>query len=92
MMSQSDLGAAFLDRDVVKNAAPQTRTDRAECLAFRHQPLHDRVSVLLDDAKRHAAFAQIIWQNFSGKIRLFLIEIDGQQIEFHRRALLHIEQ
>ncbi len=73
---------------------PRRRREQTEqiSLSFRHQPLHDRVSVLLDNAKRHAAFAQIIWQNFSRKIRLLLIEINREQIEFHRRALLHIEQ
>ena len=28
----------------------------------------------------------------SGKIRLFLVEINRQNLEFHRRAFLHVEQ
>ena len=50
VMAQSNLGAAFFDRDVIENAAPQPRADGAIGLAFRHEPFDNRIGVLLDDA------------------------------------------
>ena len=92
MVTERNPGAPFFDRYVVKDAATQTRANRARSLALGHQALHDRVSIALDDAKRNAAISEIVRQNFRGKAGLLLIEIHRQQIEPDRRALLHVEQ
>src|SRR5882672_9626067 len=92
MMAESDLGAAFFLSDVVENTAPQPRADRTISLAFRHQTLDDRVGVALDDAKGHTALTQIARQDFGRESRLFLIQVDSQQIESHRGAPLYVKQ
>ena len=86
-MTERDLSAALFLRDVVDDAAPQTRADRAEGLAFGHEPLDDGVSVALDDVIGDAARGEIIGQHVSRKVRLLLIEIEGEQIEVDGGAL-----
>src|SRR3569832_1397436 len=91
-MAERDLVAAFLDGDVVQNAAPQTRTDRTVRLAFRDQSFDYRIGVALDDAKRNVEIAEIRGQDFGRKSGLFLVEIHGQQLEILRRSAAHVDQ
>jgi hypothetical protein len=91
MMTERNLGAIFFDRDVVENAAPQPGTDGAEGLAFGHEPFDNRIGVALDDAKGHGALPQVFGQNVRGKVWLFLVKIDCQEVEANGGALAHVE-
>jgi hypothetical protein len=86
MMAERDLVTPLLNRNVVKNAPPQPRTDRTIRFAFRNKSFDYRVSVTLDDAKGNIQLAEILRQHFSRKSRLFLVEVYGQKLEVHRRA------
>src|SRR5215475_14319569 len=89
-MPKRDLCAALLDRHVVENAAPHARTDRT--IGLRRQALDDRIRVLLDDAVWYADARKIFGQHVLGKIGLFLIQVDRQQVEFDRRAASYFHQ
>ena len=92
MMAERDLGAFFLDSDVVQDAATKTAAERTIRVAFGNVCGHDRVSVFFDDAVRHIARLQIFGQHVFGKIGLLLVEIHSQDVEFDGRAALDIEQ
>ena len=92
MMAERDLGRAELGRHAVERAAPQARAERAHGLAFGHDPLHDRISVLLDDAVGHAAALQVARQHLRRETGLLLVEVDRDQLEADRRLRLQREQ
>src|SRR5437899_13029091 len=92
MMAESDLCTALFYGDRVQNTAPQTRAERAICLALRNVGSDYRKSVFLDDAVRHAARFEIIRQHFLGKIRLFLVAIDGQDLKINGGSPPNVEQ
>src|SRR6185503_6973529 len=91
-MAERDLITTLFDRDVVKNAAAQTRAYRTIRLSFGNQSFNDRIGVALDDPKWNIELAQIRRQYFARKIRLFLVEIYRQNLKIHGRSMPHIEQ
>ena len=72
---------AELGRHLVEHAAAQPRAQAAHRLAFGHQPLDDRVGVLLDDAELDAARRQVGRQHVRRKAGLLLVEVDGDDLE-----------
>src|SRR5689334_9083062 len=92
MMPERDLVTTLLDRNVVKNAATQTRTDGTIRLTFGNESFDYRICVALDNPKRNIELAQVFGQHFSGKSRLFLIEIHCQDLEINRRTPANIQQ
>ena len=91
-MAECDLSTFFLDSYVVQYPATQTAAQRTIRVALRDMRGHDRVGVFLDDAVRHLARFEIFRQHVFGKIGLFLIEIHRQNVEFHWRTTLYVEQ
>ena len=81
MMAECDFGRAELARNAIQRTAAQSRAERAHRPTFRNDALDDAVRILLDDAKGNAAFAQVARQHVRGEARLFLIEIDSDDIE-----------
>ena len=92
MMAERDLGGAKLGRYPIKNATTQSRAQRAHRAAFGNDALDDAVGVLLLDVKGNAAPGQIGGQHMGGKIRLLLVEIDGDNFKPKGRALLERQQ
>src|SRR6185369_13712451 len=91
-MTESDLVAAFLDGNVVQNAAPQARTNGTIRLAFGNQSFNYRIGVALDNPERNIELAEVCRQHFRRKSRLFLVQIDGEKLKIHGRALADVEQ
>ncbi len=76
----------------VQGAATQARAQRTGGLAFRHQFLDHRVSVLLDDVILDAQFFQVGRQHVLGKARLFLVHVHRDDVELDRCNLLQVHQ
>src|SRR5438445_543208 len=91
-MAESDLRTAFFESDGIKNPPSKPRAERAIGLAFWNMTRDDRVGVFLNDPVLNADAGQVIRQHLFRKIGLFLIEIDDQDLKFHRRTPLYIEQ
>ena len=92
VVAERDLGDAVLAREAVQGAAAQPRAQAAHRAAFRDHALHDAVGVLLDDVERHAEGCEVVRQHVRREIRLLLVEVDGEQLEAHRRAALQRQQ
>ena len=92
MMAERDLGGAKLGRYPIKNATTQSRAQRAHRAAVGNDALDDAVGVLLLDVKGDAAPGEIGGQHVGGKIRLLLVEIDGDNFKPKRRALPERQQ
>ena len=92
VVAERDLGRAQLAGHAVQDAAAQPRAQAAHRLALGDQALDDRVGVLLLDVEGHAARAQVLGQHVLGKAGLLLVEVDGDDVERHRRALAQVEQ
>ncbi len=92
VMPERDPGDAVLRGVVVQRAASQARAQAAHGAAFRDEPLHHAVGVLLDDVVLHAQRLEVLRQDVRREARLLLVEIHGEQRELHRRAPLQREQ
>ena len=86
MVTEGDLGDAVLGGEAVERPTTQPRAQSAERPSLGHDALHDAVGVLLDDVKRYARRGEVLRQHLLGEAGLFLIEIDGQQLEAHGGA------
>ena len=92
VMSERDLRCTELARDAIQNAATQARAQRAHRAARRNDAFDDAVGVLFSDPERHAAFGEISRQHVGRKARLLLVEIDRDDVEAQRGAILEREQ
>src|SRR5688572_4495737 len=91
-MTERDLCTTLLNGGRVQNSASKPGTERAESLAFRHVLFNDRVRIFLDYPERNAELGQIIRKYLFGEPRLFLIEVDGEDLKIYRRSFLNVEQ
>ena len=92
MVSERDFGRTQLIRHAIQDTTAQTRTQPARGFALFNHAFDNAVGVLILDVKRHAKFGQVVRQNFSGKIRLFLIQINRDNFKMDGRALAQFEQ
>jgi len=92
VVAECDLGGTEFRSHPIEDAAAQARAKAAHRLALGHQLLDDRVGVLVLDVEGHAARAQVLRQHVFGEAGLLLVEVDGNQLEVHRRALAHRDQ
>ena len=92
MMSERNLGRADFGGDTINHAAPQPRTERTHGLAFRDYALHGRVGVLFLDVKGNVQRLQITGKNVLGITGVFLVEIEGEQLEWYRRFFAQLHQ
>src|SRR5205085_5742907 len=92
MVAERDLGRPDFGRDPIQDAAAEPRAERAHRRTFGHHALHHAVGVLFDDPESDAALLEIARQQLCGEPRLLLIEIDGDDLEGKRRAILEREQ
>src|SRR6266516_3545066 len=90
--TQRDLRQGYIARDIIKNSSSLARTDGTVSLAFGNQPLHYRVGIALDNEKRNVQSDEIFRQHVGGKSWLLLIQVHGQKVKAHRRALLQIQK
>ncbi|OWK24565.1 hypothetical protein AJ87_20345 [Rhizobium yanglingense] len=83
---------ALLPRDAIKVAAAKTGTERAVGRPLRYLLLHDRIGIPIFDAVLHADPRQIIRQDMFRKVRLALVEIAGDQLDWQQSTPLQVEQ
>src|SRR4029079_13809583 len=92
MMAERDLRRADLARDAIQYAAAKPRAQRAHRRAVGNHALDDAVRVLLDDAEVDAAAREIARQHVGREAGLLLVEVDGDDCEWLRRAPLQRQQ
>ena len=92
VVAERDLGGAQLARHAVQDAAPQPRAQAAHRLSLGHEALDDAVGILVLDPERHAQAAQVRGQHLGREARLLLVEVDGDEVEAHRRARAQRQQ
>jgi hypothetical protein len=63
-------------------------TQRAGRLSFWNQSFDDGIRIALFNVKRNAGGPQILGQDMGGISRLFLIQVDRNDIEVNRRPTL----
>ena len=87
-MAEGDLVALHFACDAVENAAAETGAERADVAAFRDQALDDGVGVLILDVVFDVDVLEVLLECFTGEVGDVLVDIDGNEIELDRRALL----
>ena len=92
VMTQRDLGRAQPAGVMVERAAAQPRAQAAHRLAGWDQPLDDAVGVLRDHLVADAERFEVLRQDVGRKPRLLLVEVDGHELEAHRRGTLQRQQ
>ena len=92
VVAQRDFGHLELVGHPVQNAPAQAAAQAAHGFAFRNDLLDNAVGVLRLDMKGHAQLLQVSRQDVVRKAGLFLIQVDRDQLEIDRCALLHLEQ
>src|ERR1035437_1130984 len=92
VVTQGNLGDLQLVGHPVQNAPAQATAQAAHGLAFGKHLLHDAVSVLVFNVKFHSQFFQVLGQDVRRKAGLFLVQVDGNQLEMDRCTGLQLEQ
>src|SRR3546814_12474760 len=92
VMAQGNLCGAQLRGYPVQNAAPQARAQRTRGFSFRNDARDDGVGVLVFDMKGYVYRAQVVWQYVLGKARLFLVQVDSDDVEIDGRSGLERQQ
>jgi hypothetical protein len=92
VVAERNLVAAELVGDAVQDAAAQARAQRARGFAFRDQALDDAVRILVFDVVIDAELVEVCRQDSGRKIRLRLVEVDGNDVEVDRRAFTQRQQ
>ena len=91
-MAERDLGDAVLAREAVQGATPQPRAQPARGFAVGDDAPDHAVGVLFDDSERDAQRREIVGQHVLGEARLFLVEVDGVDLEIDRGAAAQAHQ
>ena len=92
VVAQRDLVGAQLAGDPVQDAAAQPRAQAAHRVALGNHALDHRVGVLVLDVEVDAAALQVGRQHLGREARLLLVEVDRDDREVDRRALLQVQQ
>ena len=82
-MSQRDFCRTDFGCHAINHPAPEARTQRAHGFPLGDHALHGRIGILLDDAEGNTKTLQIPGKNMRRIARVFLIEIERDQLERH---------
>ena len=91
-MTEGHLGRADFIGKGVERATAQARAQRTGGFAFRDQFLDHRIGVFLDDVVLDPQRVQVGRQYVFGEARLFLVHVDGDDLELDRCDLLQVQQ
>ena len=92
VVAQRDLGEALCLGMRIQRTTAQARTQRAHGASFRDHPADHRVGVLFDDLESYAKALQVGGQHAGVVAWLFLVQVHGDQFEFHRCLFLQLQQ
>ena len=88
VVAQSDTADTVFTGKAVQRTPAQTGTQSTGGPALGYDSFDHAVGVLFDDMKRQTQWLKILGQDMRRKARLFLIEIDSDQIKTYRSPLL----